>query len=279
MKASVLGRLIFGLVGFGLLGLSSASAQETSEYFGQNCYSCHTIGGGLLTGPDLKNVEERKDRDWLIRFIVDPPSMLASGDAYAKKILALHNNVPMPKVAGMTRDRARRLLDFIAAESKLTRSQFAGLDISDRALTAEDIEVGRALFTGTKRLANGGPACTSCHSINGLSGLGGGLLGPDLSHAYARSNGRKAFSAWLASPATETMAPVYRDAPIDKEEILPLLAYLKNTAEKGGEPEPGPRVEFLILGVIGAAIALLLCDVIWRRRHTSVRGALLKGKL
>lgn len=258
-----------------LLGLAPpACGQESGDFYRQQCYGCHTIGGGVLTGPDLRNVEDRKDREWLIRFILDPAAVIATGDAYAKKILADHNNVPMPKVAGMTRDRARRLLDLIAVESKLERSQFAGLNISDRPLTDEDVALGRELFTGRRRLKNGGPSCTSCHSIAGLSGLGGGLLGPDLSHAYAASNGRKAMSAWLMNPATETMAPVYRTNPIDEDEVLPLLAFLKSTAESGAEPAPGPGVEFLVLGVLGAAAALLVCDVLWRRRFTSVRAKL-----
>lgn len=272
--------LTVGLLFLGILVMpvSPANGQETADFFKQNCFSCHTIGGGRLTGPDLKDVESRKGRDWLVRFIVDPSGVLASGDAYAKKLLAESNNVPMPKVAGMTQDRANRLLNLIIAESKLTRSQFAGVDISGRALTDEDIKVGRALFTGEKRLTNGGPACTSCHGISGLSGLGGGLLGPDLSHAYSRLNGRKAMGAWLASPPTETMAPVYRDMPIDKEEILPLLAYLKDTAKDPAASASVGTIEFLVLGVIGAVVALLLCDVIWRRRFTGVRSKLAKGK-
>ena len=32
-----------------------ASAQDTPDYFRQNCMNCHTIGGGRLTGPDLKD--------------------------------------------------------------------------------------------------------------------------------------------------------------------------------------------------------------------------------
>src|SRR3989337_709452 len=43
---------------------------------------------------------------------------------------------------------------------------------------------GRALFTGARRLENGGPACMSCHSVAGLGALGGGALGPDLTLAY-----------------------------------------------------------------------------------------------
>ena len=43
-----------------------APAQDTPDYFRQNCMNCHTIGGGRLTGPDLKDVAQRRDTEWLI---------------------------------------------------------------------------------------------------------------------------------------------------------------------------------------------------------------------
>ena len=254
------------------------SGQESAEYFRDSCAGCHTIGGGVLTGPDLKNVGERQEREWLIRFIVDPAAVIASGDAYAKKILAQHNNVPMPKTAGINAELAGRLLDLIAIESKLERSQFAGMALSDRALTEEDNRIGRDLFHGYQRLANGGPSCASCHQVAEQIGLGGGLLGPDLSSSFAKYNGRKAFGAWLANPAGVTMAPVYRESPLTEDEILPLMAYLKGMGQHADQTDQGPGIEFLILGVVGAALGLLICDVIWRRRFTGVRSRLVKGK-
>ena len=107
-------------------------AQETADYFRQNCMSCHTIGGGRLTGPDLKNVHERADQDWLMRFIRNPRGMIESGDAYAQQIYEDSRRVMMPVVAGMNEDRARALLNLIVAESGLEESQFKGLQISDR---------------------------------------------------------------------------------------------------------------------------------------------------
>ena len=46
-----------------------AAAQTPTADFKTSCSSCHTIGGGRLTGPDLKDVGKRKDRAWLVRFI------------------------------------------------------------------------------------------------------------------------------------------------------------------------------------------------------------------
>ncbi len=46
-----------------LLSTFVAGAQQPADYFRQNCMSCHTIGGGQLTGPELKGVTERQNRE------------------------------------------------------------------------------------------------------------------------------------------------------------------------------------------------------------------------
>ena len=51
----VLAMLLAALLSLARNGL----AQETAEYFRTRCTSCHTIGGGRLTGPDLKNVMQQ----------------------------------------------------------------------------------------------------------------------------------------------------------------------------------------------------------------------------
>ena len=61
-------------------------AQEAVGTFRQSCMSCHTVGGGRLVGPDLKNVEERQNREWLVGFIMDPKGVLAGGDPYALQL-------------------------------------------------------------------------------------------------------------------------------------------------------------------------------------------------
>ena len=81
---------------------SLGKAQESAAFFRQNCTSCHTIGGGRLTGPDLKDVALRKDRGWLVRYLIDPKGMIDSGDPYAVNLLKENRGVVMPTIAGMT---------------------------------------------------------------------------------------------------------------------------------------------------------------------------------
>jgi len=64
-----------------------APSEETIEFFATNCMSCHTIGGGRLNGPDLKDVTTRQEKDWLVEFILEPQKVIDSGDPYAAALL------------------------------------------------------------------------------------------------------------------------------------------------------------------------------------------------
>lgn len=246
-------------------------AQEPAAFFKQSCMSCHTVGGGRLTGPDLKDVAQRRDKAWLTQWIQNPKSVLDSGDPYAQKLLQDSRGVVMPTVAGVNPQVAAALVDLLAAESKLPRSQFAGVQISDRPFTAQDAAAGMALFTGEKRLANGGPPCISCHTMRKMSGLHGGRLGPDLTLVYERLQGRKGLGAWLAAPASPTMAPVFRATAINPDEIFALTALFESETKNRGADDQSPLLNFFLLGMSGAVAGLVTFDRIWKKRLTGVR--------
>lgn len=256
----------------------SVSAQETADFFRQNCVSCHTIGGGRLTGPDLKNVLARKDRAWLIKFILDPKGAIDSGDPYALELQKEARGALMPAVAGMTRARAEALLDLIEAETKLEKSQFEGIKLSDRPFTAADIELGRSIFVGSTPTQNGGPACISCHTVHGLGGLGGGTLAPDLTTVFERYESRKTLSTWLTAPATPTMQSIFKAHPLDAAEVLPLVAYFQHTLQRSPEDVSTTRLSFVLLGLGGALLVLGFFDVVWNQRFRGVRRPLVQAK-
>jgi cytochrome c551/c552 len=260
-----------------------AAAQTPTADFKTSCSSCHTIGGGRLTGPDLKDVGKRKDRAWLVRFIDDPAGVIASGDPYAKKILAEAGGVPMPPVAGMTKDRAEALLDLIEAESAKEKSQFAGTALPERPLTAEDIDFGRRIFLGTAPLKNGGPSCVSCHAMGDIGWLGGGTLGPDLTKVFERYGDQRKLGAWLTAPATETMLPTFKDHPLDEEEILGLIAYFRDAAAHLEEDSAPHALTFILLGLAGSIGVLVVFNRTWQGRFRGVRRRLVeearKGEL
>jgi mono/diheme cytochrome c family protein len=255
---------------------AQATSEETIAYFRLNCTSCHTIGGGRLAGPDLKDVSKRRERDWLLRYVPDPKAMIDSGDAYAQNLLKEARGVVMPTMPALTRDRAGKLIDLIDAESKLEKSQFAGMQVSDRPLTADDVALGAQLFRGTRKFASGAPPCMTCHSTRELGGLGGGLLGPDLSAAFSRLEGRKALVAWLSAPPSPTMQPVFRTRPLASDEILAVVAYLQSVAEGGAGDAQSPTLAFALSGCLGAGLLLALFDLVWSRRFRDVRRSLVE---
>jgi cytochrome c2 len=252
-----------------LLWPSMARAEKIGTYFKKNCNNCHSIGGGRLIGPDLKNVEKRKTRDWLIRFIQDPNGMIDSGDPYAKKLLKEARGKIMPKPPGASRALAVKLLDLIAAESKLKRSRFSAEPM--RPFVPQDIVNGRNIIMGTRRLNKGGVACISCHQVGALGFFGGGTIGPDLSNVYGRYRTRRALAAWLGNPPTPVMKSVFSKHKLTPEEILALVAYFRTASQKNSYEDTTSVLNFSLTGLVGAILLLLIFGVLWRRRFRAVR--------
>lgn len=259
-------------------------AQDPVEYFRTRCVSCHTIGGGRLTGPDLKDVEQRaatngKDREWLARFIQDAGGVIQSGDPYALQLQKeTPGNAIMTTQPDMTRPLANSLLDLIEAESKLERSQFAGSPVALTPFTPEDDQRGRELFQGTRSLSNGGSPCISCHTVGGIGPLGGGRLGPDLALVNERLGGAKGLSTWLLAPPTPTMQSIFKSQPLKPEEIHEIAAFLTQSAQKGTQADMSGPLTFFLLGLGGAAAGLVLSDGIWNKRFRAVRIPLVHGQ-
>lgn len=261
-----------------VLLIGNVQAQDPVVFFKSNCTSCHTVGGGRLTGPDLKNIEERRDAAWLQEFILDPPAMINNGDPTAVQLLQDFRGVIMPKVNGVNPGLVQALINLITAESALEKSQFIGLQLSDRPLTAIDVAMGDSLFSGLRAFAGGGHSCIGCHRTQGLGLLGGGLLGPDLTQVYGRLGGRKALASWLSSPISPTMQPIFNDRPIEGGEILALVAYFESSATALAVITSTQDFHFLVAGLLGTIFLLVLFDIIWAGRLRSVRRALVKGK-
>ncbi len=266
------------LLAFSLVLPFWLGAQQAADFFRQNCVSCHTIGGGRITGPDLKDVAKRKDRPWLARFIQNPQVVLDSGDPYAIELQQEARGAVMRTIPGITPELAQALLDLIEAESKLAKSQFAGVSISDRPFTPADLVRGRQLFLGLRPLAGGGAACVSCHTVGTLGGLGGGRLGPDLTRVYERLGGRKGVGTWLSAPPTPTMQALFRKNALQAEEILALLSLIEDAGRRSQPAGSGSVLAFFLLGFAGMVVGLVLVGTTWRSRLRSVRRLLVERK-
>jgi len=62
----------------------------------RGCGGCHTFGK-KLAGPDLVGATDRRDADWMRRWLKSPDTMLES-DSIAMAMLAEFQNVKMPNM-------------------------------------------------------------------------------------------------------------------------------------------------------------------------------------
>jgi mono/diheme cytochrome c family protein len=62
--------------------------------FNSNCAACHKLDKDM-TGPALRGVAERLDRDWLLSWIRNSSKLIKSGDAYAIEVYEKYNKTAM----------------------------------------------------------------------------------------------------------------------------------------------------------------------------------------
>ena len=81
---------------FGFSITWNAVAQDGAALFRQNCAACHQIGRGRLVGPDLLNIHERRDEEWIHRFIKSSQTLVKAGDPVAVQLFEEYNKIVMP---------------------------------------------------------------------------------------------------------------------------------------------------------------------------------------
>ncbi|MFZ2650628.1 MAG: SCO family protein [Burkholderiaceae bacterium] len=91
---------------------------EKGQYlFQRQCSLCHTLGlGDQGKGPDLLDITARRERAWLMRYILAPDQMLASGDPIATALFNKYGTVRMPNLSLASNDVAD-VLAYLEAQS------------------------------------------------------------------------------------------------------------------------------------------------------------------
>ncbi|MBI3071386.1 MAG: c-type cytochrome [Deltaproteobacteria bacterium] len=248
-------------------------ASPAALMFGKKCSSCHSLGEGDRTGPDLVGVTKRRDTAWIKKFVRTPGAVIDSGDAAAKEMLDKFKGVRMPD-QDLKDDELDAILAYLADCTAKGMCKIAtGKAKHANEATPAEVAFGRALFEGSKRLTNGGPACISCHNVRGAGILGGGTLSKDLTHAYPRI-GDPGLSSALESTPYPVMNQVFAKRALTSAEAFALKAYLADVSKDGTSPTADHN--FLYLGIIGLFVALGAIGVGAAGRLRGVRQSIVK---
>lgn len=120
MKKRLTDRISRVILSFILVFTASiTSAQEGDaangkSLFNANCASCHKLDKKMI-GPALAGVTDRRDAEWLHKWIVNNAELRASGDADAVAIFDEYNGSVMPGFANLSEQDVNDILAYTAA--------------------------------------------------------------------------------------------------------------------------------------------------------------------
>ncbi|MDH5590016.1 MAG: c-type cytochrome [Gemmatimonadota bacterium] len=186
--------------------VASAPATPGQAIFERSCFACHTIGGGDLVGPDLKDVHQRREHDWLVRWIQDPLGM-AQTDPIGIELLAQYK-VPMAPNF-LTEEEIELVLEYITAVSDGTLTTAAVEDEGPVELSEERFAEAQEIYFNR---------CAGCHGT-----LRAGATGPNIQPEITTQRGTAVLKATLTHGLPGGM-PAWGDAGILTDAQIDLMA-------------------------------------------------------
>ena len=205
-----------------------AWADQGKELFDKHCAGCHSIGGGDGGGPDLKGVVAKRTHEWIESMIIEPNKLTANKDPIQLGLVKKYG-YEMPNL-GIGHEDALKMIAYITAtDAGGAKAVVPASEQKETVVTPELIAQGKALFTGSTRLAKGGAPCLSCHPFTYPGIAGGNLSAADLSKSYQKlgDTGMKGALKALKFP---TMKKIYADRPLTDDEIAALMVLFKDSA-------------------------------------------------
>jgi protein SCO1 len=91
------------------------------DLFRRRCQDCHTVGAGDAIGPDLEGVTERREREWLARFIQNPNAMIQAKDPIANALFEKYRRLTMPQM-GLSDSDVEHVMAYLKAQSRKINS-------------------------------------------------------------------------------------------------------------------------------------------------------------
>lgn len=88
---------------------------DGKKLFQQNCASCHKVLEDL-TGPALKGIDSRRQKEWIYKWIHNSQEVVASGDDYAVQLFNKWNKTAMTSFPTMKNEEIDAILAYVKQE-------------------------------------------------------------------------------------------------------------------------------------------------------------------
>jgi len=156
-------RFIISSLAFLFIFSLNLSAQDVDvangeKIFKSTCAACHKLDKKLV-GPPLKGITEKREQEWLIKWIKDSPGLIKSGDKLANEVFEEWNKLPMIANPHLS---DQDILDILAyTDGKPVQEVAAAAPVE----VDPGVERGKQIFKTN---------CAACHKMEGK------LIGPEL---------------------------------------------------------------------------------------------------
>jgi len=227
-------------------GDTAEASDAEAIAFMQKCMGCHTIGGGALSGPDLK-----ASAAWPLNNLRDA-------------VVRMEKNV-----GPLTAEEVESFTQFLLApdaNARLAAEQERAALKQMAQMEPGNPEIGRDLFLGRRHFTNGGLACSACHEAAGK----GGNLALALNDAFTRLGEAPLLSA-CEKPGFPVMKTIYAKTPLTKQEAMHVVKYLETISS--GTQSAG-FVPTHLVGIVGALALMALLGKGSSKRAAGTRARL-----
>ncbi len=132
------------------LNAFSQDAAKGKEIFNANCAACHKLDA-KATGPALRGVAAKYDKEWLYKWIKNSGELIKSGDAQAVKVFEENNKVAMTAFPQLSNEDIDNIIAYTSEPAPVAVTPVAGASV-DGNNAANESGVSNNLILGALSL-------------------------------------------------------------------------------------------------------------------------------
>ncbi|ANI88589.1 hypothetical protein A9P82_04360 [Arachidicoccus ginsenosidimutans] len=108
---------------------AQVSADAGKAIFTTRCTACHGIGKQVV-GPDLRDVENIRSEEWIIKFVHSSQTVIKSGDTAAVNLFSEFNKTVMPDHPDLSDNDIKNVIAYIKQESENVAKNAANTNLN-----------------------------------------------------------------------------------------------------------------------------------------------------